>query len=411
MKYNTVVIGGGPAGMMAAIQASKSGASVILIEKNKSLGVKLLCTGKGRCNITNKTDDVKKMIANYGKNGKFLFSALHKFSVCDAVNFIEENGVPTQVERGNRIFPVSGLSLDILNIFINQLKKLSVVIKTGFAVRKIEKKGNVIDKIVLDNGHEILANNYIICTGGKSYPETGSTGDGYSWAKSLGHTIIEPKPSLTPIIIQESFIKQVEGLSLKNVQISVYVKNKKIDSRTGEALFTKNGMSGPIILDMSKTIQSNLINHPILKIDFKPALDFIKLDKRIQNDWQEESNKMFKNSLAKLLPKKIIPLMIKLSKIDPDKKVNSISKKERIKLVHLLKDFDLTIKDVVGFKKSIITTGGVVLSEVDPKTMKSKLIDNLYFAGEILDLDGPTGGYNLQICWSTGFIAGQSAVM
>jgi len=409
MKYKVAVIGAGPAGMMAAIKASELGAKVVLIEKNNNLGVKLLSTGKGRCNITNKTDDVKELVKRYGKNGKFLFSCLHKFDINDAIHFMEQGGVPVQVERGNRVFPVSGLASDVLNVFTKSLNKLKVDVKTGTAVKQVEKDKDTISRIVLSNGQVVEADQYIICTGGKSYPETGSTGDGYQWAKNLGHIIVKPTPALTPVIIKERYTRDIEGLSLKNVEISIYAKNKKIDSRVGEALFTKNGMSGPIILDMSKKIQENLDKNLILRIDFKPALDFTKLDKRIQSDWQEEPNKMFKNSLSKLLPKKIIPLMIKLSEINPDKKVNSISKQERNILLHLLKEFKLTIKDLIGFKKAIITSGGIKQSEIDPKTMKSKVIDNLYFAGEIIDVDGPTGGYNLQVCWSTGYTAGESS--
>ncbi|MCK4967466.1 MAG: aminoacetone oxidase family FAD-binding enzyme, partial [Candidatus Aenigmarchaeota archaeon] len=250
---------------------------------------------------------------------------------------------------------------------------------------------------------------YIICTGGKSYPLTGSTGDGYNWATNLGHTIIKLAPALTPIIIKEKIVKELEGLSLKNVEISIYKNNKKIATKFGEALFTADGMSGPIILDLSRSIYQEDFNNLFLQIDFKPALEFIKLDRRIQRDWQQVNNKMFKNSLNKLLPRKLIPIIIKLSGINPAKKVNLITKEERKKLLHLLKEFKLNIKGLVGYNKAIITKGGIKLSEVSPKTMKSKLIDNLYFAGEILDLDGPTGGYNLQVCWSTGYLAGENA--
>ena len=254
------------------------------------------------------------------------------------------------------------------------------------------------------------ARNYLICTGGLSYPQTGSTGDGYKWAKEMGHTIVKPEPALTPVVIEEHWVKDLEGLSLKNVSISIYQNNKKKDERFGEALFTGFGMSGPIILDMSKSIGKLLASGDVdLFIDFKPALDFDMLDKRILRDLEEHKNKTIKNIVPDLLPQKMVPVILDLAKIDPEKKGNSITKDERKKLRLFLKQFPLTVKGLLGFNKAIITSGGVALNEVDPKTMRSRIIDNLYFAGEILDLDGPTGGYNLQVCWSTGYLAGENA--
>ena len=411
MKYDVIVIGGGPAGMMSAGRAAELGAKVLLLEKNKHLGIKLLCTGKGRCNITNNIEEIKKLVDKYGKNGKFLFSAFNKFKVEDTVNFFEKRGVKTKVERGERIFPVSDRASDVLNALIKYMRQSKVEIITEAQVKNILMEKKVIKKVILENGQELEAKNYIICTGGKSYPLTGSTGDGYKWLKKMGHTIISPRPALTPIIIKEKFVKELEGLSLKNVEISIFKNNKKIISRFGEALFTNNGLSGPIILDMSKKIGEELVNKLKLKIDFKPVLDFIKLDERVQRDFQKNSNKLFKNSLNELLPQKLIPIIIKLSGIDPNKKVNLITKTERKIIIHLLKEFELEIVGLVGFEKAIITAGGVELTEVDPKTMQSKIISNLYLAGEILDIDGPTGGYNLQVCWSTGFVAGENSIL
>lgn len=410
MKYNVIVIGGGPAGMMSAGRAAELGAKVLLLEKNNQLGTKLLCTGKGRCNITNNTDEVKKMVERYGQNGKFLFSAFNKFKVEDTVNFFENLGVKTKVERGERIFPESDRARDVQSALVKYMRQGEVEIMTNAQVKNILVEKKAIKKIVLEDGQELEADKYIICTGGKSYPLTGSTGDGYKWLEKMRHTIVTPRPALTPIVIKERFIRELEGLSLKNVEINLFKDNKKIDSRFGEALFTGNGMSGPIILDISRKIGEELPNKLKLKIDFKPALDFVKLDERVQRDFADNSNKLFKNSLNELLPQKLIPLFIRLSEINPDKKVNSITKEERKKFLHLLKEFELEVIDLTGFDKAIVTAGGVDISEVDPKTMQSKIIKNLYLAGEILDIDGPTGGYNLQVCWSTGFVAGENVV-
>ena len=408
MKYDVVVIGGGPAGMMSAGRAGELGSRVFLVEKNRNLGTKLLITGKGRCNVTNKTDDLKEMTNKFGKNGKFLFSSFYKFGINDVIEFFESRGVKTKIERGNRVFPVSDRSKDILDALINYLKKSQVKIRTNAQVKEIIKKEKKIEKIILTSGEEIFADRFVICTGGRSYPGTGSSGDGYQWLANLGHTITNLSPSLVPIIIEEKIVKELEGLSLKNVEISIYKNNKKIDSRFGEAIFTADGMSGPVVLDMSREIGKESPEKMIVRIDFKPALDFGKLDQRIQRDFQEGNNKLFKNVLNKLLPQKLIPIIIKLSGIDSEKKVNLVTREERKKLLHLIKEFDLKLKGLTGYDKAIITAGGVDLSEIDPGTMRSKLIDNLYFAGEILDLDGPTGGYNLQVCWSTGYIAGES---
>ena len=397
--------------MISAGRAGELGASVVLIEKNKSLGRKLLITGKGRCNITNKENNPREFISEFGKNGKFLFSAFFRFGVQETINFFEKLNLKTKIERGGRVFPVSDKSQDVLETLIGYLKKSNVKIKLNSEVKEIIKKDNKIEKIILANNEEITASKFIISTGGKSYPETGSTGDGYEWVKKLGHTVTSLSSSLVPIIVKEKIVEELEGLSLKNVEISVYKENKKIDSRFGEAIFTADGMSGPIIIDMSKKIGQELPKNIKIKIDFKPALDFLRLDRRVQEDFRKDSKKMFKNSLNDLLPQKLIPVIVKLSKINPDKKSGSITREERKKLLHLLKEFTLEVKSLAIHEKAIITSGGIKLSEIDQKTMKSKLIDNLYFAGEILDIDGPTGGYNLQICWTTGYVAGESAAV
>ncbi len=414
-EFDLIVIGGGSSGMMAAGRAAENGARVLLLEKNENLGVKLLITGKGRCNITNNELNKNNLVDFYGKKGRFLFSAFNNFDIKDVINFFAKRGVATKTERGARVFPVSDKSRDLLDVLINYLRENKVKIKTNAEVKVIKFNNSEISSVVLKNGDEYSAKNYLVTTGGKSYPLSGSAGDGYKWLAKMGHIIIEPKPALCSIIIKEPWIKELEGLSLKNVQINIFQTNshvktgKKVDSRFGEALFTGNGMSGPIILDMSKNIGELLASGQVyLEIDFKPKLDFKTLDKRLQKDFLESKNKQFKNSLDQLLPKKIIPIFIKLSKINSAKKIHAITKEERKIILHLLKNFKLNISQVSGFERAIVTAGGVDLKEVDSKTMKSKIINNLYLAGEILDIDAPTGGYNLQSCWSTGFTVGEN---
>ncbi len=410
MIYDLIVIGAGPAGIMAAGRAAELGVKVLLIEKNPKVGAKLLLTGKGRCNITHQEEDIKNFINQFGKNGKFLYKALNRFNIQDTLDFFKKLGIETKVEHGNRIFPTTDSALSVVKALEKYLMKNKVKFLGNAKASKIIKEGNKIVKIKTSQG-DFYAKNYILTTGGLSYPETGATGEGFEFAKDLGHNVISPMPALTPVLIRESWIKDLQGLNLENVNISIYQNNKKQDERFGEALFTHEGVSGPIILDMSKKIGELLkIEKVTMQIDFKPALDFKKLDLRIIRDFQKFNGKYFKNSLDDLLPQKLIPVIIKLSNIDPYKKVNVISKDERKSLVHLLKEFKLEIQGLAGFKKAIVTSGGIDLKEIDPKTMKSKIIDNLYFAGEILDLDGPTGGYNLQVCWSTGYLAGESVV-
>ena len=415
-----VVIGGGPAGMMAAITASKKGNHVILIEKMKSLGRKLLITGKGRCNITSSLP-IEDFIKNTPGNGKFLFSCYQSFTNEDIIKFLKEEGLEVKEERGNRIFPVTDHSQDVLNCFIKKLKKNNVEIHYDEKVEEIlytEKEGEKIVTGIKTNKEKIDADKVILATGGKSYPLTGSTGDGYRIAEKLGHTIKPVKPSLVPLEIYEKDIcKELQGLSLRNVSIKLIdsEKNKHIYEDFGEMIFTHFGVSGPTILSSSahlvryKNIDEKYKNRLIkLVIDFKPALSEQKLEARILRDFDELKNKQYKNSLDKLLPQKLIPVIIKESKIEPTKKVNEITKEERRNLVHLLKNFTLEIKSLRHIEEAIITSGGINIKEINPKTMESKIVKNLYFAGEIIDVDSYTGGFNLQIAYSTGYVAGLS---
>jgi len=408
-KYDLAIIGAGPAGMMAALRAAECGARVVLLEKNSIPGIKLLMTGKERCNITNAEPDVRKFADNLGKNGRFLLSALYHFGMRETIDFFHRNNLKTKIERGGRVFPESDKAKDVQGLFLRLIKKNHITLLTNCRIKKISQRQNRIEKIILDK-FELKAENYLLSTGGLSYPRTGSTGEGYAWAGRMGHTIIKPEPALTPVLVKERWVKELEGLSLKNVRISIYQDNKKQDDRFGEALFTGSGLSGPIILDMSKSIGKLLVNGEAdLFIDFKPALDFKVLDKRILHDLEKHGNRSIRNILPELLPKKLIPVILEPAGIEPEKKGHSITKDERKRLRLLLKQFPLTVEGLSGFNKAIITTGGVSLKEIDPKTMRSRIIENLYFAGEILDLDGPTGGYNLQVCWSTGYLAGESA--
>src|SRR6056297_662465 len=410
-NFDIAVIGGGPSGMMAAGRAAQLGAKVILLEKNDCLGKKLLITGKGRCNFSHYEFDRTKIAKNFGKKGRFLYGALEQFGVSEVLEFFQSRGLEWKVERGNRIFPAQGNANTVLKVLTEYLNKGKVKIYCDAKISDIMPPDDCSEKFkIIFNEKKIVVETIILCTGGKSYPQTGSTGDGYSWAKKFGHTIIQPSPALNPIRTSEAWVKELQGLTLKNVSLQLFQKGKKRDERFGEMLFTHFGISGPIVMDMSKHIGQLLKKGNVkLWLDLKPALDFKKLDDRIQRDFQEFRGRMFKNSLKKLLPASMIEVMVKLSGINGDKKIDHISKEERNRLVHLFNELELTHKQLLGYKWSMVTCGGVELREINPDTMGSKKMGNLYFAGEILDLDGPSGGYNLQACWSTGYLAGESA--
>lgn len=401
--------------MIAAVTASENGNEVTILEKMENIGKKLLITGKGRCNITNSAD-MEEFMKNIPENSKFLYSSFNKYTNQDIVSFLKKQGVETKVERGGRIFPVSDKAQDVLEAFKRRLKELKVQIRTNFEVAKILTEDGNVTGIEGKNGEKILADKVILATGGKSYPVTDSTGDGYRMAKMLGHTVTELKPSLVPLTTSGNsriLCQQMQGLSLKNVAIKIKNENKIIYEDFGEMLFTHYGVSGPVILSASailiryKNIDELLKENKIkLYIDLKPALDEEKLDNRILRDFEELKNKQFKNSLDKLLPRKMIEPIITLIGISPEKRINEITKEERRKIVKVLKNFELTLNGFRSIEEAIVTKGGISIKEINPKTMESKIINGLYFAGEIIDLDAFTGGFNLQIAWSTGYSAG-----
>ena len=407
-----VIIGGGAAGFMAAITAKKQNEdnSVTVIEKNERPLRKVMITGKGRCNVTNNCD-IETLIANVAnKNGRFLYSSFSSFSAEDVMRFFEELNVPLKTERGNRVFPVSDKAVDIVDALVNCAKKSGVKIVTCSAEEIIVKDNNV-TAAKLSNSDTIDCDSVILATGGLSYPLTGSTGDGYKMPEKLGHTVVDLKPSLVPLNIHEGFCTALSGLSLKNVNLSIFEDGKKkpIFSEFGEMLFTHFGISGPLVLSASSHIRYMGKKEYKAVIDLKPALTLEQLDNRILRDFAEEQNKDFANSLSALLPKSLIPVVVKLSKIDANKKVNQISREERLNLCNLIKAFPLNITGFRPIEEAIITSGGISVKEIDPKTMQSKLVNGLFFAGEIIDVDAYTGGFNLQIAFSTGYVAGKNA--
>ena len=401
-----VIIGAGASGMMAAKVAGDRGYKVTVLEKQKRCGQKLLITGKGRCNITNNCE-IEELIENVPTNGKFLYSAFYTFTNDQVIDMFNDLGVETKTERGKRVFPVSDKAVDVVRALERQMNSnKNVEVLLNSKVDKIIAEDGAVKKVVLSDKREIECDSVIVATGGVSYPKTGSTGDGYRFAKNLGHTIITPKPSLIGLEVMEDYVADLAKLSLRNVSIEVYnSKNKKIYDDFGEMEFTKYGIDGPIIKSASCRMGDLSKDNYKIVLDLKPALDEEKLDKRIQKDFQKYSNKNFENSLNDLLPKQLIPTIVKLSKIDPYIKVNQISKEERKNLVHLIKHISFTVKYYRPIEEAIITSGGVKTSEINSSTMESKLVSGLYFAGEVIDVDAYTGGFNLQIAFSTVYLA------
>ncbi len=406
---NVIVVGGGAAGMMAAVFAARNGQNVQLLEKNEKLGKKLFITGKGRCNITNAAD-IEDLFTAVISNPKFLYSGFYSFTNQQVIDFFEELGVKTKVERGERVFPVSDHSSDVIAAFSRELKSLGVSVSLHTEVKELLCEQDKVCGVLLTNGKKMKADAVIVATGGISYPSTGSTGDGYRFARETGHRVTELLPSLVPMEVRQWYAKELQGLSLRNIEIRITDGKKKLYEEFGEMLFTHYGVTGPVILSASSVVAKTLNKKELtLHIDLKPALSEEQLDKRILREFDANHNKQYKNSIDSLFPAKLKPVMIELSEIEPEKKVNEITKEERQRLVHLIKDFTMTLTGLRGYNEAIITKGGVSVKEIDPGTMESKIIKGLYFAGEVLDLDAVTGGYNLQIAWSTGYLAGINA--
>lgn len=405
-----IVVGGGAAGMMAAIFAARNGKNVTLIEKNEKLGKKLFITGKGRCNFTNACD-TEDLFGNVVTNPKFLYSAFYSFSNQMVMDFFEEIGLPYKIERGNRVFPVSDHSSDVIKVLHHEMEKLDVKICLDTKVTSLIIENGIcrgVEIKMVTGRKKLLADSVIVATGGVSYPRTGACKDGYEFAKAAGHTITDIQPSLVPFELEDGCCMDLMGISLKNVSVDIYGDHKKIYSEFGEMLFTHFGVSGPIMIKASAYIHKHLDKDLKLYIDLKPALDEKTLDERLLKDFQLFQNKQLKNSLDKLMPKALIPVVIDKSGLDREKKIHEITREERLILGQTIKKLPFTIKGLRGWDEAIITKGGIQVKEIDPGTMESKVTAGLYFAGEVLDLDALTGGYNLQIAWSTGFLAGIS---
>ena len=409
--WDVVVIGGGASGMMAAGRAAERGAKVLLLEKNESLGKKLLITGGGRCNVTNAEEDVRKFLSKFKDSDKFLFSAFSQFAVKEALDFFHTRNMETKVEALGRVFPASNKAESVWNVLLQYLKNGNVTIKSKCPVVSFEKDGNKIVSVILKDKRKIMARSFVLSTGGKSRPETGSTGDGFKFLSELGHKVSESKASLVPLKSETPWIKRLQGVSLQDVKVTMFQNGVKQDSKIGKILFTHFGLSGPTILNLSSQVSDLLKYGEVnLSFDLLPSFDPGELNLKLQEIFKGESNKKIKNSLDALIHSAIVPVVLELSGVDPDTQNNSVTRDNRLKLVETLKNVVVKVSGLLGLDKAVITSGGVDLKEVDFKTMSSKLYPNLYLTGDILDIDRPTGGYGLQLCWTTGYIAGSNAV-
>ena len=410
---HVIVVGGGAAGMFAAIAAAKNGHQVTLYEKNEKLGKKIFITGKGRCNITNAAD-MEELFDAVVTNSKFLYSSFYGYTNQNVIDFFEDAGVPVKIERGNRVFPISDHSSDVIRALEREMKKVGVKVCLNTEVKSVEAEKGKFNKVVLKDTTTQTADACIVATGGLSYRSTGSTGDGFRFAENVGHKVTQCFPSLVPMETKEPWICELQGLSLRNVEAKILDGKKELYKDFGEMLFTHFGVSGPLIISASSYVGKKFMDKNgqkkelTLEIDLKPALTEEQLDQRVLSDFEENHNRQFKNAITKLFPTKLIPVMLELGGIDSEKKVNSIEKEERKQFVHLIKHFRMTLTGLRDYPEAIITKGGVNVKEIDPGTMESKLVKGLYFAGEVLDLDALTGGFNLQIAWSTGYAAGNA---
>ena len=410
---HVIVVGGGAAGMFAAIAAAKNGHQVTLYEKNEKLGKKIFITGKGRCNITSAAD-MEELFDAVVTNSKFLYSSFYGYTNQNVIDFFEDAGVPVKIERGNRVFPISDHSSDVIRALEREMKKVGVKVCLNTEVKSVEAEKGKFNKVVLKDTTTQTADACIVATGGLSYRSTGSTGDGFRFAENVGHKVTQCFPSLVPMETKEPWICELQGLSLRNVEAKILDGKKELYKDFGEMLFTHFGVSGPLIISASSYVGKKFMDKNgqkkelTLEIDLKPALTEEQLDQRVLRDFEENHNRQFKNAITKLFPTKLIPVMLELGGIDPEKKVNSIEKEERKQFVHLIKHFRMTLTGLRDYPEAIITKGGVNVKEIDPGTMESKLVKGLYFAGEVLDLDALTGGFNLQIAWSTGYAAGNA---
>ncbi len=410
IDYDVVVIGGGPAGMMAAIRAGELGASVVILEKNDDLGKKLLITGGGRCNVTNAIFDNRALAQKYGKKGKFLLSPLSQWNSRSTVDFFESRDMSTKVENEGRIFPKSNSAQSVWDVLVDDLKKYKVKVLTNSPVLKISHSKNLITGVETPNG-TVRAKSYVIATGGTARPETGSSGEGLTWLKKLGHTVVVPASALVPVKIADQWVKKLQGLSLSAVKVTLLENKMRADSKVGKILFTHFGLSGPLILNMSRAIGEAMVESKVtLSLDLFPTLDYPELDEKLREHLKTVQNKKWNNALVKFLPPLLVPVAIELSGINSQTEVNKMIRLERLAFVRMLKNLLMTPTGLLGPEKAIVSSGGVALEEVDFKTMRSNKISNLYLAGDILDFERPSGGFSLQICWTTGFVAGGSAV-
>ncbi|MFA6459502.1 MAG: aminoacetone oxidase family FAD-binding enzyme [Candidatus Paceibacterota bacterium] len=418
--WDVAIIGGGPAGMMAAGRAAELGRKVILIEKNPTLGRKLLITGGGRCNVTNAEYDNRKLIERFKEDGKYLFSAFSQWSVKETLDFFHKRDMPTKIENELRVFPESNKAQSVWNVLVGYMKEHNVTILSNSQAIGIIEKDKTITGIRLKNNKVIVAKNIIIAMGGTSHPETGSTGDAYSWLKKLGHKVVEPEPSLVPLAIKDAWVKRLAGVSLQNIKLTVFQNGVKQEIRSGKnkiksalgskILFTHVGVSGPTILNMSRDVGELLkYGEVTISLDLLPTLDYSALNLKLQEVFRENDKKRFKNCLGSIVPSSLATAIVELSGIAPEKECNSVTREERLLLVNLLKAIPMNVEKLLGKDKAIISSGGVALEEVDFRTMSSRIFPNLYFVGDILNIDRPSGGYSLQLCWTTGFVAGSSA--